>query len=65
LIWRVILEIASDDLQNVSITLTPLDVEFFPDGAVDFCLGFSGAEQPFNKNAPFVNLQARAFDERL
>ena len=45
---------------NVTVTLPPLDVEFIPDGTVDFRLGCASAQHPRHESASLVNLTLTA-----
>ena len=48
--------------RDITITLTPFDAKFCPDGVMDLRFSFSGTQQARDISTPLVNLRLRAFD---
>jgi len=47
---------------QITVALPPFDVEFLPDGAMDFRFGRAFVQHPGDESAPLVNLCLCAFD---
>ena len=57
--------ICAGDKSNITVCLTPLDVEFIPDGAVDLRLGFASVQHPGDESAPLVNFTLTALAVKM
>ena len=62
--YRCFVRFATGEPRNVSVTLTPFDIESFPDGAMDLHFGSSGTEQLHNVSDALVNFPPVSFSIR-